>query len=43
MATKHQYWLPHDRLKASRDNARHVCVAPKMVPGGICLYVPLPA
>jgi hypothetical protein len=43
MATKHPYWFPHDRLKASRDNACHVCVSPKTVPGGICLYVPLPA
>ena len=42
-ATKQRYWFPHDRLKASHDDACHVCVSPKTIPSGICLYVPLPA
>ena len=42
-ATKHPYWFPHDRLRASHDDACHVCVSPNTIPSGICLYVPLPA
>src|SRR5215472_3058517 len=40
-ATKQRHWFPHDRLKASHDDACHVCVSPKTIPSGICLYVPL--
>ena len=42
-ATKQRYWFPHDRLKASHDDACHVCVSPQTIPGGICIYLPLPA
>jgi hypothetical protein len=42
-ATKQRHWFPHDRLKASHDDACHVCVSPKTTPSGICLYLPLPA
>jgi len=42
-ATKQRYWFPHDRLHASHDQACHVCVSLQTTPGGICLYVPLPA
>jgi hypothetical protein len=40
-ATKQRHWFPHDRLKASHDDACHVCVSPKMIPSGICIYLPL--
>jgi hypothetical protein len=43
MATKQRHWFPHDRLKASHDDACHVCVSPMTRPSGICLYLPLPA
>jgi hypothetical protein len=42
-ATKQRHWFPHDRLKASHDDACHVCVSPLTRPSGICLYLPLPA
>jgi hypothetical protein len=42
-ATKQRYWFPNDRLKASHDEACHVCVSPKTIPSGICIYLPLPA
>jgi len=42
-ATEQRHWFPHDRLKASHDDACHVCVSPKTIPSGICIYLPLPA
>src|SRR5215831_6874142 len=42
-ATKQRHWFPHDRLKASHDDACHVCVSPMTIAIGICLYMPLPA
>jgi hypothetical protein len=42
-ATKQRHWFPHDRLKASHDEARDVYVSPRMISNGICLYMPLPA
>ena len=42
-ATKQSHLFPKDRLKASHDEACHVCVSPETTPSGICLYVPLPA
>src|SRR5262245_18370937 len=42
-ATKHTHLFPKDRLKASHDEACHVCVSPGTIPSGICLYLPLPA
>jgi hypothetical protein len=43
LATKQRHWFPHDRLKASHDDACHVCVSPMTIASGICLYMPLPA
>jgi hypothetical protein len=42
-ATKQRHWFPNDRLKASHDEACHVCVSPGTTPSGICIYLPLPA
>jgi hypothetical protein len=42
-ATEQRHWFPHDRLKASHDDACHVCVSPQTIPSGICIYLPLPA
>lgn len=42
-ATEQRHWFPHDRLKASHDDACHVCVSSKTIPSGICIYLPLPA
>src|SRR5262249_339430 len=33
-ATKQRHWFLHDRLKASYDNACHVCVSPQTKPSG---------
>ena len=43
VATKQRHWFPHDHLKASHDDASHVCVSPETRPSGICIYLPLPA
>src|SRR5215472_2005527 len=43
VATKQRHWFPHDHLKASHDDACHVCVSPETRPSGICIYLPLPA
>ena len=42
-ATKQSHLFPRDRLKASHDEACHVCVSPGTTPSGICIYLPLPA
>src|SRR6516162_9156869 len=38
MATKQRHWFPHDRLKASHDDACHVCVSPKTIASGMSLH-----
>jgi hypothetical protein len=37
-ATKQRHWFPNDRLKASHDEACHVCVSPGTTPSGMCIY-----
>jgi hypothetical protein len=35
-----RHWFPPDRLKLSQDGHCHVCVSPRTIPSGICIYLP---
>jgi hypothetical protein len=35
-----RHWFPPDQLKLSQDGHCHVCVSPRTIPSGICIYLP---